>query len=342
MIILARPISRDGEINLKGHLLEASARKISRTARRTLAGESIALANAIDCSLWVQAMLVELFLGIAPSMHLNSSDPLPLNTPFQVYRPSADGMDVVSMKKDAPNDAILSTVDSEAPSSIKKRMNPMPHARSLSLSDDISCDSTQESGHRENKLRPFDSRFTPSGKVPLAVDSTSARDYMGPKCGLISPDSSAMHSFGQEWFPVAFSESNVVYSVDSHCGYPASCVSADSHGSFDENSCGRVQFLSRVHTDSGGSRKTTSFLAVMRREVVMLTCDECSLWTAIRCAKLSSDFRRIFRTSKSGSDFSRLVSLTDCANAYSSVLAIQPKSICKLTKVNLCFIRGSM
>ena len=74
----------------------------------------------------------------------------------------------------------------------------------------------------------------------------------------------------------------------------------------------------------------------------MLTCDECPLWTSIICAKLSSDLRRIFRTSKSGSDFFRLVSLTDCANAYSSVLAIHPKSSCKLTKANLCFIRDSM
>ena len=78
----------------------------------------------------------------------------------------------------------------------------------------------------------------------------------------------------------------------------------------------------------------------MNRGKVMLTCDKCSQWSAFSCRELPGDYARIFKTARNGAEFRRDVSHTDCANAYSAVLAIQPKSMCKITKINLCFIRG--
>ena len=86
-LILSCPLARDGEILLQGHLLEGSSRKIPMSARITIAGESIALANAVDSSLWIQSVLMELYLGIVPSSHLNSTDIVPINSPFGIYRP---------------------------------------------------------------------------------------------------------------------------------------------------------------------------------------------------------------------------------------------------------------
>ena len=92
-MILARPVSRDGEIVMRGHMLGGSARKISRTARSTLAGEAIALANAIDSSLWLQAMMIEIYLAVVSSFRISQSDPLPLNTPFKICRQAPSAMD---------------------------------------------------------------------------------------------------------------------------------------------------------------------------------------------------------------------------------------------------------
>ena len=38
----------------------------------------------------------------------------------------------------------------------------------------------------------------------------------------------------------------------------------------------------------------------------------------------------------------RLVNLTDCANIYSSVLSLNPKTVDKLTKINLSYIRDAV
>ena len=70
-----------------------------------------------------------------------------------------------------------------------------------------------------------------------------------------------------------------------------------------------------------------------------MTCDEYSQWLAFNPKSIFSEHDRIFRTNSDGSEFFRIIALTDCANAYSSVLSIQPKSFCRLSKINLCYIR---
>ena len=94
MAILARPLTRGGEIRMRWHLLEGAARKISRTASSTIAGETIALSNAVDVSLWLQSMMIARYLGFVPSFHLDSTDPLPLNTPLRVSLPSESSLNV--------------------------------------------------------------------------------------------------------------------------------------------------------------------------------------------------------------------------------------------------------
>ena len=91
-----------------------------------------------------------------------------------------------------------------------------------------------------------------------------------------------------------------------------------------------VQFVSGLPSDRMNRDKTTSFVVKVNREAVMLTCDECSQWYAFSCTQFAADQNRIFSTAKNGADFFRIVSLTDCANAYSAILAVQPKSMCKL------------
>ena len=65
---LSRPMARDGSIRLRGHLLDGYARKISRTARSTIAGEVIALANAVDLSLRLRSMMIENLFRIRSSV----------------------------------------------------------------------------------------------------------------------------------------------------------------------------------------------------------------------------------------------------------------------------------
>ena len=81
-------------------------------------------------------------------------------------------------------------------------------------------------------------------------------------------------------------------------------------------------------------------MAEIGREVVILVCDECALYTALGFKKLPIDFLRIPKTDQNGAGFFRVVSLADCANAYASVMSIQPRSADKITKINLCFYQG--
>ena len=41
-------------------------------------------------------------------------------------------------------------------------------------------------------------------------------------------------------------------------------------------------------------------------------------------------------------EFFRIVTLTGCANAYAAIAPARPKSVCKLTKINLRYIRDSI
>ena len=87
LVILGRPIRRDGDITLVGHALDFASRKISRTTRSTLAGEAVALANAVDSGIFLQSVLIEIFFGFVSYLHINNVDPYPLTTPFE---PSPD------------------------------------------------------------------------------------------------------------------------------------------------------------------------------------------------------------------------------------------------------------
>ena len=56
---------------------------------------------------------------------------------------------------------------------------------------------------------------------------------------------------------------------------------------------------------------------------------------------VSNSFLRAANVSPIGSPYFTAVSLTDCDNAYSAVTSIKPRSACKITKINLSFIRDS-
>ena len=64
LIVLGVPIKRDGILECVGHHIAASSKKISRVSRSTLSSETVALADAVDASLWFKTILTEILFGI--------------------------------------------------------------------------------------------------------------------------------------------------------------------------------------------------------------------------------------------------------------------------------------
>ena len=58
MIILGRSGRRDEEISLIGRALDFIPRKITRAKLSTVAGEAVAMANAVDSGIFLLSMLV--------------------------------------------------------------------------------------------------------------------------------------------------------------------------------------------------------------------------------------------------------------------------------------------
>ena len=212
LVILGKPLKRDGDISLIGHAIDFGCRKISRTTRSTISGEAVALASAIDSAIFTQSMLVEIFCGLAPSLHINETDPYPSTTPFQ---PSPDLV------------------------SLRKRI-----------------------------VEGSSSAFV--GRVPSI----------------------------EEWDRGGKTKSNMTLLLSS---------------------------------DSGG-------------KVLVSGCRKCQCKTIFAVGTLSRKFSEITAVPPANEPFNyfRLVSLTDCANIYSAVLSLNPKSACKLTKINLSFVRDCM
>ena len=119
-------------------------------------------------------------------------------------------------------------------------------------------------------------------------------------------------------------------------------IGIDSHSSFQQ--CSPVIFLPKtpsIQEAENSGRRPMNLLVQVSGETVILTRQE-STWVALNCEHLKSQFPRIFRPDGNGNDFFRLVSLPDSANAYASIASVQPKSVCKLTKINLRFVRDSL
>ena len=64
IIVLGVPKDRDGETSCLGHHIDCFSRKINRVSRSTLAAESVALADAVDISLWHKTLFTEIFFGV--------------------------------------------------------------------------------------------------------------------------------------------------------------------------------------------------------------------------------------------------------------------------------------
>ena len=180
-----------------------------RATRSTISGEAVALANAIDSGIFAQSMLVEIFCGIVPSLHINDTDPYPLTTPFQ----------------------------------------PSPDLVLL----------------RQRIVEGSSSAFI--GRVPSI----------------------------EEW-------------------------------------------------DRGGKAKSNMTILLSSEQgdnVLVSGCRKCHCKTIFSVGTLSRNFSEITAAKPENDSFNyfRLVSLTDCANIYSAVLSLNPKSVCKLTKINLSFVR---
>ena len=101
IIVVGRPLQRDGDISLQGRAIDFSRHKISRATRSTVAGEAVALANAIDSGISAQAMMMGIFFGRVPCLYLNERDPYPLTTPFQLS-PDLDRLRQKIVDGDAP------------------------------------------------------------------------------------------------------------------------------------------------------------------------------------------------------------------------------------------------
>ena len=298
MIILSLPISRDGDIRMKGHLLEASARKIAMKARSTLSGETIALANAIDSGIWIQAMLIEMYLGVVPSLHINKSDPLPPNVPFSIHRDNT--MSGSSLSETA------AAGERQVPAGSSFSEMAAGGERQVPSQDNYHC-------------RDFDFR---------SEQFSQNFGLRGSRLDHLS-----------DYHPVHFSSDQLIFFVDPNQGYPTSFSRLGSVGSVDSKEDIRFVSKSPVQDSDKTKGRTTSFIVLMQEELVMVTRDEHSKWFGFSHRELAADHDRIFKSDFDGGDFFRLISLTDSANAYSAVLSIQPKSLCKLSKINLCYIR---
>ena len=76
--VSAIPLARDGFIQLKGLILDFPTHKIVRTSRSTLCEEAVALANALDNSIRLQSILLEMVFtpGAALTSELFGWDPV--------------------------------------------------------------------------------------------------------------------------------------------------------------------------------------------------------------------------------------------------------------------------
>ena len=210
LIIVGKPLKRDGDISLIGHAIDFGCREIPRTTRSTISGDAVALANAIDSGIFAQSMLVEIFCGIVPSLHINDTDPYPLTTPFQ----------------------------------------PSPDLVLL----------------RQRIVEGSSSSFI--GRAPSI----------------------------EEWGRGGKAKSNMTIPLSSEQG----------------------------------------------DNILVSGCRKWHCKTIFFVGTLSRNFSEIAAVKPENGPFNyfRLVSLTDCANIYSAVLSLNPKSVCKLTKINLSFARG--
>ena len=81
-IILGCAEKKGIEIECFGWLLSASAGRVTRVARSSLAAEVIALSDCIDVIQWARSYLFEVLIGRFETHTLNARDQFPLQTPF--------------------------------------------------------------------------------------------------------------------------------------------------------------------------------------------------------------------------------------------------------------------
>ena len=84
LFLLARPICRDGAAKCVGHVLSFYSHKIKRVCRSILAAECISLANVLDVSTWLKAVIFEVYTGKFRRERIMGDGPLPLFSPFAI------------------------------------------------------------------------------------------------------------------------------------------------------------------------------------------------------------------------------------------------------------------
>ena len=84
IVLLARSICRDGAVKCVGHVISFYSHKIGRVCRSSLEAECIALANVLDVSIWLKAVIFEVYTGKFRRGGILEEDTLPSFSPFQI------------------------------------------------------------------------------------------------------------------------------------------------------------------------------------------------------------------------------------------------------------------
>ena len=83
IVLIGKPIYRNGPITCLGHVIFFFSKKIQRVCRSSISAECVALANVIDFTLWLRCILVELIDGRFEHQIIPPRGPLPLISPFK-------------------------------------------------------------------------------------------------------------------------------------------------------------------------------------------------------------------------------------------------------------------
>ena len=92
ILVLGRPIHRDGMIHALGPPVDFFSRKIVRAVKSTISAEAVALSNLADMGIWMHHFLSKILTGRVFDIRVDSTDGFPLSNPF-VGEPSKAEME---------------------------------------------------------------------------------------------------------------------------------------------------------------------------------------------------------------------------------------------------------